>query len=128
MNRTIEVLVPKEIIQMILESAKSLHPRETIFLLRGKAQKDKITISEIVIPPSATYGKGFAGLPMFMMPIDFSIVGTAHSHPSGSLALSVEDLNHALGKIMLVAAYPYNIVECLAVYDRTGEKLRLRVT
>jgi len=128
MNRAIEVLVPKEIIQMILESAKSLHPKETIFLLRGKARKDKIIISEIVIPPSATYGKGFASLPMFMMPIDFSIVGTSHSHPSGSLALSVEDLNHALGKIMLVAAYPYNSVECLAVYDRRGEKLKLRVT
>lgn len=128
MNRTIEVLVPKEIIQMILESAKSLHPKETIFLLRGKARKDKIIISEIVIPPSATYGKGFASLPMFMMPIDFSIVGTAHSHPSRSLTLSTEDLNHALGKIILVAAYPYNGVECLAVYNRKGEKLELRVT
>jgi proteasome lid subunit RPN8/RPN11 len=128
MNPTVEVLVPKEIIQMILESAKSLHPKETIFLLRGKARKDKITISEIVIPPSATYGKGFASLPMFMMPIDFSIIGTAHSHPSGSLALSVEDLNHALGRIILVAAYPYNGVECLAVYNREGEKLKLRAT
>lgn len=128
MNPTIEVLVPKEIIQMILESAKSLHPKETIFLLRGKTRKDKISISEIVIPPSATYGKGFASLPMFMMPIDFSIVGTAHSHPSGSLTLSVGDLNHALGKIILVAAHPYNGAECLAVYNRKGEKLRLRVT
>lgn len=128
MNPTIEVLVPKEIIQMILESAKSLHPKETIFLLRGKTRKDKITISEIVIPPSATYGKGFASLPMFMMPIDFSIIGTAHSHPSGSSALSTEDLDHALGKIILVAAYPYDGVECLAVYNRKGEKLELRVT
>jgi proteasome lid subunit RPN8/RPN11 len=127
MNPTIEVLVPKEIIQMILESAKTLHPKETVFLLRGKTRKDRITISEIVIPPSATYGKGFASLPMFMMPIDFSVIGTAHSHPSGSSALSVEDLNHAIGKIMLVAAYPYNGVECLAAYNRKGEKLRLRV-
>jgi len=128
MNPTIEVLIPKEIIQMIFESAKTLHPKETIFLLRGKTRKDQITISEIVIPPSATYGKGFASLPMFMMPIDFSVVGTAHSHPSGSLALSVGDLNHALGKIMLVAAYPYNGAEYLAVYNRKGEKLKLRVT
>lgn len=128
MNPTIEVFVPKEIIQMIFESARSLHPRETIFLLRGKTRKDEIAISEIVIPPSATYGKGFASLPMFMMPIDFSVVGTAHSHPSGSLTLSIEDLNHAMGKIILVAAHPYRGVECLAVYNRKGEKLKLKVT
>ena len=128
MNSTPEVLIPKEIIQMIFESARSLHPKETIFLLRGKTRKDVITITELVIPPSATYGKGFASLPMFMMPIDFSIIGTAHSHPSGSLALSIGDLNRALGKIMLVAAYPYDGIECLAVYNREGEKLRLKVT
>ena len=128
MNSTIEVLVPREIIQMILESAKTLHPKETIFLLRGKTRKDKISISEIVIPPSATYGKGFASLPMFMMPIDFSIIGTAHSHPSGSLALSVEDLNRALGKVLLLVAYPYDGIDSLAVYNRKGEKLKLRVT
>ena len=128
MNPTIEVSVPKEIIQLILESAKTLHPRETIFLLRGKTRKHEIAISELVIPPSATYGKGFASLPMFMMPIDFSIIGTAHSHPSGSLALSVEDLNHALGKVLLLVAYPYDGIDSLAVYNRKGEKLKLRVT
>ncbi|MFQ6074179.1 MAG: Mov34/MPN/PAD-1 family protein [Candidatus Bathyarchaeia archaeon] len=128
MNQTIEVLIPKEIIQMILESARTLYPKETIFLLRGKTRKDKIIISEIVIPPSATYGKGFASLPMFMMPVDFSIIGTAHSHPSGSLALSVEDMNHAVGKVILVAAYPYDGIDNLAVYNRKGEKLRVRVT
>ncbi len=128
MNLVTEVSLPKEIVQMILESAKTLHPKETIFLLRGKTRKDMISISEIVIPPLATYGNGFANLPMPMMPIDFSIIGTAHSHPSGSLALSVQDLNHALGKIILVTAYPYNGLEYFAVYNRKGEKLRLRVT
>jgi proteasome lid subunit RPN8/RPN11 len=83
LNSKTEVKIPQEMLQMILKSAKSLHPRETLFLLRGKTCKDKITISEIVIPPSATYGKGFASLPTFMLPIDFSIIGTAHSHPSG---------------------------------------------
>jgi len=128
MSPTTKVLVPKEIIQMIIESAKTLHPKETIFLLRGKARKDQINISEIVIPPSATYGKGFASLPMLMMPIDFSVIGTAHSHPSGSLALSVEDLNHALGKVIFLVAYPYDGIDSLAVYNRKGEKLKLRLT
>ncbi len=128
MGSEAEVKIPREMIQMIFESARSLHPKETIFMLRGKTRKDEIAISEIVIPPSATYGKGFASLPMSMMPIDFSVIGTAHSHPSGSLALSVEDLNRGLGKIILVAAYPYHGKDNLAVYNRKGEKLRLRVT
>ncbi|MGD8507225.1 MAG: Mov34/MPN/PAD-1 family protein [Candidatus Bathyarchaeota archaeon] len=128
MNPTLEVTVPKEFVQMILESAKTLHPKETLFLLRGKTRKDQIKISGIVIPPSATYGKGFASLPLIMMPIDFSIIGTAHSHPARSSAPSVEDLNHALGKILLVAAYPYKGSECLAVYNRKGEKLKLTIT
>ncbi len=97
-------------------------------MLRGKTRRNEVAISEIVIPPSATYGKGFASLPLSMMPLDFSVIGTAHSHPSGSLALSIEDLNRGLGKIILVAAYPYQGKDNLAVYNRKGEKLRLKVT
>ncbi len=128
MNSEIEVKISQDMLRMILESARSLHPKETVFLLRGKTCEHEITISEIVVPPSATYGKGFASVPMFMMPVDFSIIGTAHSHPSGSLRLSVGDLNHALGKVILVAAYPYDSVECSAVYNRRGDRLKLKVT
>lgn len=128
MDPTIEVSIPKEIVQMIFESARTLYPKETIFLLRGKTRKHEIAISEIVIPPSATYGRGFAGLSMLRLPVDFSIIGTAHSHPSESLAPSVEDLNHALGKVILVVAHPYEGMDSIGVYNRKGDKLKLRIT
>jgi len=111
----------------ILENARFLHPREGILLLRGKVGKDGIFISEVLVPPLATYGKGFASFPMHMMPIDFSIVGSAHSHPSGSLTPSVDDLNRSFGRIIMIVAFPYLGEESVAVYDREGKKLMLKV-
>lgn len=123
-----KVTMPKEILEMILESAKHLHPKETILLMRGKSSKDAITISEILIPPLSTYGHGFSVFQSHMLPIDFSIVGMAHSHPSGNPTPSHQDLNHSMGKILLIVAYPYEGKENAVVYDRNGEKLRLEVT
>ena len=87
MNRN--VTIKRELLEMLLEGAKTLHPKETIVLLRGKVSKDSISVSEVVIPPLATYGSGFSSFPTHLLPMDFSIVGVAHSHPSGSLRPSV---------------------------------------
>jgi len=123
-----KVTIPNEILEMILESARMLHPRETILLLRGRASKDVISVSEVLVPPLATYGKGFSAFPAHMLPMDFSIIGTAHSHPTGNLRPSVEDLNRSLGKIILIVAFPYRGKENAATYNREGEKLTLEVT
>jgi len=122
-----QVTLPKELLGIILESARRLHPKETIVLLRGRADKNLITVSDVLIPPLATYGKGFSGFPQHMLPMDFSIIGAAHSHPSGNLSPSVEDLNHAMGRVILIAAYPYLREDNVAVYNREGKKLMLRV-
>jgi len=127
LNQKDEVTIPKEILEMVLESARNLHPKETIFLLRGKAVKNSLNISELLIPPAATYGRGFSNFPMHMLPIDFSTIGTVHSHPSGSLAPSVEDLNHSMGKVIVVVAFPYQGEENVAAYNRDGKRLVLRV-
>jgi len=123
-----KVTMSKELLQMILESARRLHPKETILLLRGKAGKNTINISEVLIPPLATYGKGFSAFPGHMLPIDFSIIGTAHSHPTGNLKPSAEDQNHLMGKIMLIVAYPYQGRENAAIYNREGQRLILEET
>jgi len=122
------VTVKKELLEMLLESAKGIHPKETIVLLRGKAGKGAISVSEVLIPPLAMHGKGFSSFPTHMLPMDFSIIGVAHSHPSGSLSPSVEDLNHSFGKITLIIAAPYTGKENMAAYDRNGRRLTLLVT
>jgi len=123
-----EVTIPREILVMLLESARTLHPKETIFLLRGKATKNSMIISELIIPPAATYGRGFSTFPMYMLPMDFSLVGTVHSHPSGNLAPSSEDLNNSMGKVIIIVAFPYQGKENVAAYNRDGKTLALQVT
>jgi len=122
-----KVVLKRELLEMILEGAKRLHPKESIVLLRGKVEKEAISVSDVLIPPFATYGRGFSSFPGHMLPMDFSIVGVAHSHPSGSLEPSVEDQNLSIGRIMLIVGFPYTGKENAEVYNKQGERLVLEV-
>jgi len=86
-----------------------------------------ITISELVVPPLANYGQGFAQIRLHMLPMDFSIVGTAHSHPSGNLSPSPADLNHFIGVVLMIVGFPFKDEKNVAIYNRAGEKLALQV-
>jgi proteasome lid subunit RPN8/RPN11 len=119
------VQIDEDLLQAIFEGAKRLYPRETILLLRGKRKKASITISELIVPPLANYGHGFANISLHMLPMDFSIVGTVHSHPSGNLNPSPTDLNHFIGTILMIAGSPFADLRHVAVYNRNGEKLKL---
>lgn len=122
-----KVIVKRELLEAVLENAKTLHPREMLLLLRGKKKSEVLTVEELVIPPFATHGVGFAGFPMHMLPIDFSLVGSVHSHPSACLQPSMVDLNRAFGRILMIVAFPYKDLQSVAVYDREGKRLELSV-
>ena len=126
MNASIPVLVDEDLLQAIFEGARRLYPRETVFLLRGEKKKNLIKISELVVPPLATYGSDFANIPLHALPMDFSIVGTVHSHPSGNLTPSTADLNHVLGIILMIVGFPFADERNVAVYNRDGERLALQ--
>lgn len=128
MNASPLVSIRRELLEFILENARYLHPRETVLLLRGKVKKNVILITDLLIPPLATYGHGFSSFPPTALPVDFSIMGTTHSHPSGSLKPSTKDLNQAYGRILMIAAHPYENEADVAVYDRNGNRLELQVT
>ena len=112
----------------ILSHALSTYPREAILLLRGKKERDAILVNGIVVPPLATHGLGFSGFPSYMLPMDLRVMGVSHSHPSGSPEPSVHDLNHFYGRIMVIAAYPFQSYSDIAVYDKDGNKLRWQLT
>ena len=122
------VSISQTLMEAILESAKTLYPKETILLLRGEKSKDIIKVTDLMVPPLATYGQGFANIPTHMLPIDFSIVGTAHSHPSGNLTPSPADLNHFWGKILMIVGFPFADGRNVSVYNHEGEKLTLKIT
>lgn len=104
------------------------HPNEGILLLRGKISKDRIVIEGVVIPPFATHGQGFASFPLSALPIDFSIVGVAHSHPTGALEPSIPDLNQFYGRVMVIIGYPYESESDVAVFDRDGRPVQYKIT
>ncbi len=122
-----EVIIAQNLLEAILDHARVAHPLETILLLRGKKKTGKIVVTDLIIPPLATGGHRYSSFPVSMLPLDFSIIGSAHSHPSGSLVLSADDLNHFFGKVMMIVAYPYNGKEDAEVFNPSGGQATLRV-
>jgi proteasome lid subunit RPN8/RPN11 len=128
MENNLTVSICAELLDSIFEGAKRLYPKETFLLLRGKKSKNEIRVSELVVPPLAVYGYGFANLPFHMLPMDFSVVGTVHSHPSGNIRPSSVDLNHFFGRILMIVGFPFANAQNVAVYDSKGERLQLQIT
>jgi len=121
------VYVRREVITSILEYATACHPREGILLLRGRIDGERVFVEEVEVPPLSTHGLGFSSFQPYMLPIDFSIIGTAHSHPSGILKPSATDMNMFYGIIMAIAAYPYRTERNLAIFDGEGRRLRYEI-
>lgn len=127
MSTLLKVSMNRELLQTILEGARRLYPKEVILILRGKKRKDLIEITDLLVPPLARYGHGFSEIRLHMMPMDFSIVGTVHSHPSGNLTPSNADLNHLFGRILMITAFPFANEQDIIAYNRDGEKLTLQI-
>jgi len=123
-----EVSINREMLSYIFINAKAVHPREMMLLLRGKSNKNQTTITDLIVPPLATHGRGFSGFQPHMLPMDFSLIGTVHSHPSGVAKPSLADLHHSFGRIIMIVAFPYNNEENVAVYNHSGEKLTLKIS
>ena len=123
----VKLSIKRPVLISILEYASACHPKEGILLLRGEINKKKITVEEVEIPPFSIRGLGFSGFPAYMLPIDFSIVGTAHSHPSGVLRPSPTDMNKFYGRIMIIAAYPYRTERDIAVFDGEGNPMKYEI-
>jgi proteasome lid subunit RPN8/RPN11 len=121
------VVVTREVVDSVLTYSKSAHPREGILMLRGSSKKGVLRVESVAIPPMATHGEGFSSFNWFMVPIDLSFVGVAHSHPSGYAVPSHQDMLHMMGKIMMIAGFPYEGVDCLKVYDIHGKPLMYEV-
>ena len=117
----------REVVDSVLTYSRSAYPREGILLLRGKSKKGDVLVESVVIPPLATHGEGFSSFSWTMMPIDLTFIGVAHSHPSGYAVPSHQDLLHMMGKIMVIAGYPYSDETCIKVYDMHGNPIGFRI-
>jgi proteasome lid subunit RPN8/RPN11 len=128
MNSATVVELPLEILDAIYAGAKELYPRESFLLLRGKKKNGVIRVSDLIVAPFAVHNEDSTHFSPYMLPSDFSLVGTVHSHPSGNILPSVVDLNYFFGRILMIVGPPFEGESCVAVYDSNGEKLPLKIT
>ena len=119
--------IKKKCLDLIIESAKSTYPNELGALLRVDSEK-KHTIIELVLLPGTISGDSHAIFRLHMLPIDFTIVGTVHSHPGPFPQPSDADLHlfRKQGKIHIIVASPFTTSSWKA-YDFSGEEIEIEV-
>lgn len=119
--------IKRSCLDLIFECAKDSYPYEFGGLLSiDETLKD--TITEIVVLPGTISGESHAIFKLHMSPIDFSIVGTVHSHPSPSAEPSGADLQlfRKHGKVHIIAAKPYNY-ESWEGYNHKGNRIKIEI-
>lgn len=118
------IQIKRHVIETIIEAAKSTHPKE-FFALLGST--DGKVIDELIIVP-AVYGYGHTLIKAGLIPVDFNIAGSVHSHPGKVNMPSNADLHSfpGFGRIHLIIAWPFNI-NTIKAFDSTGNELEWKV-
>ncbi len=116
--------ITQRVLKMISESAKDTHPNE---FAAGLREIDGV-LSELILVPGTISGPMSAILRLTTLPVDYSIVGVVHTHPSRNLSPSKEDLTMfgRYGRIHIIMAYPYDL-DSWQAYDSTGKKVDLEI-
>ncbi|MBI5228659.1 Mov34/MPN/PAD-1 family protein [Candidatus Micrarchaeota archaeon] len=116
--------IKKRALLSALESAKSVYPNEFVGLFR---EEDGI-LRELIIAPFSEYGAGFSSFSDFHLPLDPSITGTFHSHPSSSNHPSKGDLEFfsRKGRVHFIAGAPYGI-EDVKAFNQKGEEIQFEL-
>ncbi len=116
--------ITSNILQMIFAASRDSHPKEFACVLRAEGD----TITEILLVPGTLSGDRSAILRLHMLPIDLSVVGTAHSHPTPNATPSGADLAlfSRYGPIHIIVGEPYTMNTWKA-FDRDGNVVKLKV-
>lgn len=125
--------IARETIDFALESAEHTHPNEYMGLLRGtqaselNLDRDGQVITDIMVIPGTTSSPVAATLRGNLVPNDRRSVGSIHSHPSGVLSPSQQDIDSfGRGDVHIIMGAPYGRDDWRA-FDRAGEPRTLEV-
>ncbi|MFQ5910659.1 MAG: Mov34/MPN/PAD-1 family protein [Thermoplasmata archaeon] len=116
--------IKRETLQMILEASRETYPNEFGAILRA----EEGVITELMLLPGTLSGSKSAIFQLHMLPIDLSVVGTAHSHPSGGIAPSGTDIVffQKFGYIHIITGIPFD-EDSWRAFDMYGEPIDLAV-
>jgi proteasome lid subunit RPN8/RPN11 len=116
--------IEADVLKMINEASRESLPNEFVAALRA----ENGVITEILLFPGSRSNERSAFMQLNLMPIDFSVVGTVHSHPGPSNRPSAEDLHlfGNFGSTHIITCLPYDWRSWQA-YDREGRPVKLEV-
>lgn len=121
------VVFERQVVDSLLTYSRMAHPNEGILLLRGRSRKGTAEVTGVVIPPAAVHSRAYSSFNWWMLPVDLTYLGVAHSHPSGHAIPSQQDLLHATGRMMVIIGYPYSDASCIGVFDKDGNRIPFEV-
>jgi len=121
------VVLKRVLADAMLEMAREAHPYEMLLLLRGKKKRGEILVEDLLYAPLSQHSHTSVYFRLDLLPMDFSIIGLAHSHPSGSGRPSLEDLHHFIGRVMLILTPPYESVRDIHAFDGDGNSLEIEI-
>jgi proteasome lid subunit RPN8/RPN11 len=115
--------IARETLRFILEASRDSLPEE----FAGLLQAEDGVITEVMILPGTESSRMSAFIRLYMLP-NMKIAGSVHSHPSGSIRPSQEDLAFfsRTGDYHIIAGLPFN-ENSWACYDASGEWRELPV-
>jgi proteasome lid subunit RPN8/RPN11 len=112
------------LIDAINDAAVQTYPNEFVAALRA----EKGIINEMLMLPGTISGERSGILQLHMLPIDFSVVGSVHSHPGYSARPSEADLaffSH-FGSVHIITCLPFDRTSW-SVYNLRGERIEMQV-
>lgn len=121
---TRKVRIREELLEYLLELARSFYPHEFAGFLR---EKDGV-FEEVLIAPGGHFGKTSVFFNTWMLPLDDDVTGTVHSHPDHVCWPSSQDLwfFSKFGGVHLIICYPFS-PEDVRAYNSSGEALNIDV-
>ncbi len=125
--------IAEDTLEFVLEASEQTHPHEYMGLFRGTNASqlglaaDGQVITDVLVIPGTESNSVSATLRTNMVPNDRRALGSVHSHPSGVLKPSTQDLqSFSRGDIHMIVGAPYRR-DNWRVFDPSGDPIDLDV-
>ncbi len=119
--------IKRRTLNMIMETSKDSfeNGHEFAAVLRAK---NGVIYELLLLPDGGFRGRTSVMVYLHMLPIDLTVVGSVHSHPSNNYYPSKADLDFfgRAGSVNIIVAYPYTEHSWQA-YNRSGTKIDLDI-
>jgi proteasome lid subunit RPN8/RPN11 len=116
--------IKAKVLKLILEASRETYPNEFSAALRA----ENGVITEVVMLPGTLQGEAAAILQLHMLPANYGSVGTVHSHPSGVIRPSEQDLRlfDGFGLVHIIVGEPF-ADDSWHAFDAWGNPMELEI-